>query len=229
MRKEPNQIPYTDIFKNAWQITWKNRFLWWFGLFLSLAAGFSINWNGGNWNNSDPREQAVWQKISAFFSEHPGLIPALVGITIALYIVFVILAALARGGAIKSIDYILKNQPAGFRPGMVEGKKYFWPILSLSIILFFFIALSAIVLFTPVFFLFFSRVYFGGILLAACAVLIFIPLIILASFVKTFGYIYIALGELGFRPAIENAYDLFLKNILTSIIMALLFLPIIHL
>ena len=221
----PN-IDYIKIFKESWRVTWANKYLWWFGFFMSLAAGFSFNSGGGNWNNSDPKEKEIWQKASDFFSQHPGLILALTIIAVIVYIIFVILATFARGGAIRSIDHLLKNQPANFRSGMAEGRKYFWPMLFLNITFFFSVILTVIVLFVPVIFLLFSKIYFGGVILAVCAVFIFIPLVILMSFIKTFGYIYITLGELRFWPAVENAYELFLKNIFTSIIMAFLFFPI---
>ena len=65
-----------------------------------------------------------------------------------------------------------------------------------------------------------------GILAAILAILISIPIIILASFIGKYASFYIILSDLGIKASIENGYQVFRKNILASIIMALFFIPI---
>jgi hypothetical protein len=219
MRKSIGDIPYMDILKKSWNITWNHKYLWWFGLFLALGGG---NLGRMNYAADENNNKEYGQQTMQFMSAHLGLVITFGIILAVIFLVFVILGIIARGGIIKSLDHINKNQGAGFRSGMKEGEKYFWKLFVLSIILVAIILVSLIVLATPTIFLFVIGAWPLGIVLAFFAVVIMIPLIILATFLGTFGQFYIVLGELSPWPSIENSYELFKKNIAPSIIMGLL-------
>jgi hypothetical protein len=222
MNKELKDINYIDIFKKSLDITWKNKTLWWFGLFLAIGGG-GIN----NFNYVFDEKNTNSNKIATqFISNHPGLVIAGAIILGVIFLVLMILSIFARSGAIESIEKILKNTPFGFRSEMKEGKKYFWKLFFLYITLFFLITAAVIVLAIPVIFLFTVKAYLLGIMLSVIAILIFIPLIVLASYIKTYGELYVVSGKLSSGNAISASYELFGKNLAASLIMGLLFIPI---
>jgi len=221
MNKKLPDIAYIDIFKKAFDITWKNKTLWWFGLFLALGGGM------GNINYVfDEKNKNSSEQVTQFISNHLGLVVTGAIIPTVVFLTFVVLSIIARGGIIGSIEKVLKNRPFEFRTGMREGKKYFWKIFFLGVILCLLVMASLVILATPVAFLFLAKSYILGVMLAIFAVIIFIPIVVLATYIKTFGEIYIVSGKLSSWSAIETSYDLFRKNLATSLIMGLLFIPV---
>ena len=219
-----SKVNYLDIIKRAIAITWKNRHLWWFGLFVALTgAGNSFSYSFGK-NNNLPSNAG--QKVLDFFSGHIGLVVLAVISGLILFLIFTILGIIGRGALIKSVDKISKNELSDFKTGFRSGKKYFWRILGAGIILTLFIVVAVLILATPIIFLFLNKAYLLGILLVFMALIILIPLVILATYLRIYGYIYIVLGEVGVWTAIENSYMLLRKNLGVSLIMGLIFMAI---
>ncbi|MFZ2188443.1 MAG: hypothetical protein WAV73_02705 [Candidatus Moraniibacteriota bacterium] len=223
----PN-IDYLKIFRDAWKITWKNRFLWWFGFFMLASGGLNYNY----FSSGDEKPQKDWQaftekiNLQQFLLEHTTFIAIGITLLVILFLVFLILNFIGRGALIKSIQRILKKEPASFKSGFQDGKKYFWSIFSIFFFSGLFIFICFIVLFTPIVILFLAKSYIIGTILAILALAIIIPLVILAKYIQSYAGYYVVLANLRPWLAIENAYALFRKNILTSIIMSLLFIPI---
>lgn len=217
-----SNIDYIKIFKRAWSITWRNRFLWWFGFFVALAG------SGGcfNFPVNNKWERVENGQIMNFVSDH--IVGIIIGAVILciLLIIFLILGVIGRGALIKGTERIVKNEPANFKIGMQDGKKYFWKLLFQDIILGLCIIVSLLVLFVPVAILFATKTYITGTLVAILAVFIFIPLMILIVFLRLYGRIYLVLGNAKIISSLELAYELLMKNKLASIVMGLLFIPI---
>lgn len=218
------KIDYLGIIKKSWKITWKNKFLWWFGLFLALGGGVSFNFPGNSeWKNKMGENE---DQITVFINQHWQIIIIVVALAVILGLVFFVLSLISKAGLIKTLDKIEKNLTGNFKKGFQEGKRYFWKILAVGLILGIFIFSLLVVLSFPVIFLFYVKSVVLGILFAFSAVAIFIPLVILASFIGKYSIFYLVLSDLGIRASIENGYQVFKKNILASIIMALFFIPI---
>lgn len=216
-----SSIDYIKILKKAWNITWHNRFLWWFGFFTALAGGsFNFPINDSEWKGAGN------EHLANFMSGHMALVITGAIILFMLLIVFLVLGVIGRGALIKETEKIIQNKPAGFKTGMKEGKKYFWKLLLQNILLILFTFLSFLVLAIPVIVLYVGKSYVIGTLVAVAAVIIFIPLIILIAFMRIYGQLYVVLAGLGVIPALERAYELLMKNKLASIIMGLLFIPL---
>lgn len=220
-------INYIDILKRAWNITWHNRYLWWFGLLIALSSpGMNYNLSSGHTEGPASPSSILFHSYSEFINSHMQIIIISAIVLAVLIIILVILGIIARAGLIKSIDEVCKSRPASFKSGMKEGKKYFGRLFLLGIAILFIVIASIMVLSFPVIFLFVSKAYALGIFLGILAFLILIPVLVLASFFKIFGYLYIVLGELSAWNALEKAYELFQRNLLASIIMGLMFIPL---
>lgn len=215
------KVDYIKVFRDAIKITWRNRFLWWFGLFVTLGSIGNMNYS---FNRSKNPEfgRVIGEQFQNIFQDH------LSWLLLGAALVFLLLALriLGKGALIKSAHSIANNQLSSYRSGFKEGKKYFLRLIGLGIFLTFFLIVGMLVLATPVIFLFANGNHVVGVVLAIFAILILIPLVIIFVFLKEFSSFYIVLGDLKIFSAIESAYALFEKNILSSIIFALLFIPL---
>lgn len=223
MENQPKKISYLEIFKQAFLLTWKNRYLWWFGLFIALSGVLtSFNYSSENIGNKSPMSQ----KTLDFLTAHPSLIITGLITFVIIFILLIVIGVLGRGALIKSLGEITAGRKASFKIGMRAGKKYFWKIFLLYFAIGLFNLISLILLATPVVFLFYTKSYIIGGLLGFIAILILIPLFFITSYLKTFGSLYVVLGNLSFSHSLENSYTLLVKNLKSTIILLLLFIPI---
>lgn len=218
-------IDYLKIFRDAWKITRKNRFLWWFGLFLLLSTISTPNY----FFPSDEKSKELWRTVNEkihlqeFISQHAVVI----GIVFtSLFLFFLALNLIARGALIKSTQKILQKKSINFKLGFREGRRYFWNIFIIFFFIGLLVAVCFFVLFLPIMMLVLAKSYVVATMLAILASVFFIALVILCKYLQTYGCFYVALANIRPWLAIENAYALFKKNILASIIMSLLFIPL---
>jgi hypothetical protein len=216
------KINYLNIIRKSWETTWKNKYLWWFGFFVALSGGGGINYFSGKDDTNHSREDQMMNWII----NHYLLVIAIAIIFLVIFVLFFVLNIIGRGALISSIEKKIKGEPNNFRSGWKEGKKNFWKIFNLNVLLGLFLIFTLIILALPVFILILNRSYIIGGLLAFLAIIIFVPIAILTAYLRIYGYLYSVLGQLKFWASLENAYNLFMKNILSSIIMSLIFIPI---
>jgi len=226
-----DKINYLEILKRAWAITWGNKFLWWFGLLISfgfpnLSYNYNIPLNNYKKGSDIDAGKEVIGKAMGFAVSHYKIITAVLIALIILAVFFLIIGILARGGLIKTIHDIDNKRKKSFREGFKEGKRYFWRLLFSGLLVNIFLIGTGIILFLPVIFLFYMKSFLLGFVTLFLAIIIFLPLLIISSFLKNYSSMYIVLGDLKILSSLENAYALFRKNIFSSIIMALLFIPI---
>ena len=223
-----SNIDYLKIFRDALKITWKNRFLWWFGFFMILT-GIS---NPDYFQKSDGKSLVDWQKFGQefqpqeFIATHAKLIAILGTIAFVVFILAIFLSLIGKGAIIKSTQRLLKKESASFASGWKDGRKYFWPNFKITLFSCLALAFCLLILIIPVITLFLSKTYFIAIPLAIFATLIIIPLLVIYKYIQTYACLYATLADLRPWLAAENAYALFKKNILSSIIMSLLFIPL---
>ena len=215
-----SKIKYRDIIHKAAKITWENKKLWWFGFFASLmSVGSSSSGNGENF----PGGKITEEKVADFITNHVTFVIGAGMFLFILFILFLVLRVIGRGALIKSIEKVIKKEAVSFKPGMKEGKKYFWRVLGIGFMSAAFIIFAVIILAAPIVVLFLNKAYVFGVLLTLLAIAILIPLLMLACFIRVYGYLYAVLGDLRIWTSIENAYVLFCKNLGASIIMGMIF------
>ncbi|PIR73256.1 MAG: hypothetical protein COU40_03305 [Candidatus Moranbacteria bacterium CG10_big_fil_rev_8_21_14_0_10_35_21] len=223
MKKQIKDIPYLEILKKSWKITWSHKYLWWLGLFISLGSlGTSFNYSSGD--NEIITEAG--QKFIQFINTHYAIFLTLVLLVSLLFIGLALLSLLARGGLIRSVKNILEGKNVSLKESWKFGRENFLKIFSITLVIGLFMFLALLILIVPIALLFFNHSYWIGGILTFLAILIVIPLFILAFFIRTFGYLYAILGRLSIWSSIENAYFIFSKNIGPSFIMGLIFLPV---
>ncbi len=221
-----DQINYGNLIKEAWQITWKNKYLWWFGFLVALSGGTSSNFSSGGWGEKGGWEENVQQKISDWVALYWEWIILGCILLFLLMVVFLILNIWGRGALIASLGKITVKEPTDFKTGLKEGRKFFWSILSLNLFLLGMGLAALIILGTPVAILFLLKAYWVGGFLAFVGLLIFFLLVVLFTYLQKYGILYLVLGKVSFWAALENAYRLFRQHLLPSIIMGAIFIPL---
>lgn len=220
------KINYISILRNSWHLTWHNKYLWWFGLILAIGSGgFNFNFP---FNTEDKKfdNEKFAQAADAFFSHYWQWIVAGAILLFVLVIVLAVLKIISRAGLIKSVSKIVSGETTSFKKGFIEGKKYFWKLFLLGLLVFFFMFGIALILFTPVVFLIFLKSYIWAAILGVLAVFLVIILGIIISFIKEYAQLYLILANLNIKNSLENGYLVFRKNILPSIIFSLFLMAI---
>ena len=87
----PN-IDYLKIFRDAGKIAWKNRFLWWFGLFMLLPGITNIRYSPQSKDAPQGNWQVALEKLhlQEFLSSHTAFIAVTLSILSILFLIFLV-------------------------------------------------------------------------------------------------------------------------------------------
>lgn len=132
-------MDYGKIFKRSIKITWKNKFLWIFGLLGSQGGGCNIPSGGGPSGDGadfEGFEQLGLGSFGDFWAQYGQLIGLIVFGLILLGLVFFILSIIFRGGLIHSVNQLNEDLPTGFGDGWRAGVRHFWRLLGLTMLFF---------------------------------------------------------------------------------------------
>lgn len=211
-------IQYLDTLKQAFSITWKNKFLWFFG-FLVLLGSIGTNLNV---NDNDVAEQGQKiQFIIAFIQNNPGL-SAILGLVMVMVLVgLFLLRILAATGIIKAVNDINLYRQLSVVAILKESRVYLVRLLLLELLIGTVLVIVAIVLAIPVLYLFAIKATLLASLAMAVAIVIILSLVFLAYFLAKYAGFYIILSNTKLRMSLELAYAIFVKNIKESLVMSL--------
>lgn len=211
-------ISYFDILKQAALLTWKNRFLWFFG-FLIMLGSMGSNFNTGN--NESTQQNLNMQFLPDMFKDSPALFIAVIIVVVVVGIILFLLRIVATAGIIKSVNDIKLYSQLSIGAILRESKKYLGRLLLLEILVGLVLAVIAVVLAVPVVYLFAIKVKFLAWAIMAVAIMIILPLIVLAYFLLKYASFLIVLVDEKIRMSLELAYAIFLKNIKESFLMGI--------
>src|SRR5665648_199063 len=96
-------INFLEIIKQAFSLTWKNKFLWLFGFLVflgSITSSFNLQ-NGASDKNTDSTSS-----LTIFIQPHPGLFISLSVLLIIIIITLFLLKIVATTAIIKSANNI---------------------------------------------------------------------------------------------------------------------------
>lgn len=230
-----------DILTKAWQITWKYKILWIFGILASCVEG-SGGGNGGGggsgsgvdgsrFNGEDlglPFESWIQEAVRYFenFERQPeqyvGLIAVILMVLCVLWLAAVALGTMGRIGLIKGA--LLADREAeliSFGELWQESGRHFWQVISLWLILWLASFIVAVILMLIIAA---GAVLTMGLLVACLLPLLclLIPLLWLLNLVFEQATIAIIKEERGIMDALQRAWELIRANIGSYILMALI-------
>lgn len=227
---------YRKILQQAINITWKNKYLWFFGLFATLVGTGgeyqllnNISENDGEkiffkLSSSSIFDPAAWSNFFTYLSSDywramSSVILLIVIIALAIFIL--ILSITSQGALVQQTEKIAnkKTKDINLSSGTLAGQKHFWPVLGINIGLKIIISLMFSLIAIPI-------IFSGGSILTTTIYvilfLLFIPIIISFSLIARYAIAYVVIKKNKLSEALDNAWYLFKKNWLVSVEMAII-------
>jgi hypothetical protein len=133
---------YGDIIRDAFRITLRNRYLWFFGFFAG-GTGFNYPGNipsgGGNFNPDNWRRSgASLSGLAAQFGQgalgNAALVVGIVVVVLLLVLVFVFMAILSQGALADSVAAIDRGEGRRFGSTFRSGWSNFWRVLGYFVV-----------------------------------------------------------------------------------------------
>lgn len=231
---------YRNILKQAWTMSWRNKYLWFFGIFAALlgnGAGYEIltkSFNGGSisnfwagWERFSATGIFSWQalhniKILIVEDSFSMILMFFVLLTIIILFGFLLWLAIASQVAlVNNAAAVINKKNVKFQNGVSAGTKYFWPALGVNILVKIAIYIIFALISLPVVFTAGKVNLLTANFIYVMAFVIFIPLAIALSFMSKYAIAYLVIKKDDFWGSIKKGWELFIKNWLVSFEMAL--------
>lgn len=232
---------YRSLLRQAWEITWKHKYLWFFGLFATLVAG------GGSWEYQVLTQNLNQNMIDGSYFRLDGILAlgeivksffiglasifqydiwtiinvlSILLVSLFLLIFFVWLAIACQTALIGDIRKILNAKKKDFvlsiQEGLTAGHRHFWPVLGLNLLAKILISFLMFIASLPLLFMVVS----DASVLAMAYVILFvisIPAAMGLSLLIKYAIAYRVLENKSFVSSIEAGEKLFRKNWLISL------------
>ena len=133
---------YGSLISEAFWLTWRHRFLWFFGFFVG-GASFDFNYPAGSGDRGG--SPPAWlNDLAQWISDNLALFLA-VAITLVTVMVLILIAlsVLSQGALAESVAALHRGEPRRFRSTWRAGLAHFWGGLGLKV-LFFVVSLGLI-------------------------------------------------------------------------------------
>jgi hypothetical protein len=237
---------YRSLLKQALTIAWKQKYLWVFGLFASLVA------SSGSWeykilteNLNQSMAGGSYYKLSGFLSVgefiknffisfknifNYDLVTILNAITLLLIaliimVVFVWLAIVCQAALVSGIKKLSnnkkKNSLLSLRLELAESNKHFWPVLGLNFLTKVLISVAFFIIGLPLLFILIKDSTTAAIIYTLLFI-IFFPVATGLALMLKYAIAYNVLEKTSFVKSIKKAWQLFMKNWLVSLEMAII-------
>ncbi len=216
---------FGEVLTRAWQIIWKHKILWIFGILASCSSGNRFNGssggrNSGFGNGSDPTARFGYEfaRISDWLSNHILIIVAASIFLMLIALVFVFLGAIGKIALIKGTFKADKGaEKLSFGELFSESQPYFWRVFGLS----FLFGLALLVVIVP--FILIGFLTKGiGLLCMIPLLCVLIPIIIVVSIVLEQANAAIVLEDLSMMDGLKRGWEVSRSNAGAILIMALI-------
>jgi len=231
---------YRDIFKKAWLITWKNKYLWFFGLFAVLLGNggeydFLFNFLGvnndggvssglGGLAQTGILSRQILPNLARAFVNDPVtfLIIIIVFFVIAVLICFLVwLIVVSQTALINNTAKIIGGKDSSFKEGIEVGVKKFWPVLGMNIV-------QKVLIYLFIFILGLSLFYgsLGTSIFYQILFFIFLLISLAISFLIKYSLAFLIIKDRNFRDSITEGWLLLKRNWLITLEIAVLIIAI---
>ncbi len=238
---------YRQMLLQSFRIAWKNRYLWFFGLFASLLSigaeyqilvramsrGASLEWMS-DWSNFFHSGLFSWgffPKLVDMFVTSPLLMSVVLVISLIALTVFLMLvwlAVVSQIAIVNNSDKILKSKKEvadlNLHTGVLAGAKNFWPVFGLNFVSKVIINILVFVVSLPLMFIFWNKGTSAAIYIILF--ILFIPVAISFSLLIKYAIAFVVLKKERLYPAVRHAWKMFVQNWIISLEMAFLLFAI---
>ena len=215
-------MDFGAILSRSWQIIWKHKILWFFGILAGCSSA-----NAGSSNLRFTYEADLPPRLQYFFNNTPGWVTAsLIGLVILFVIVAVILAiflgTIGRVGVIRGAIQADQNTRKPEFSELFNGSMpYFWRVFGLNVL----VGLAVALIFGA----FVAIGILGSIVTLGLGLLCFIPMLCLLvpvswviGVVLEQANIAIVVEDLGIMPGLQRAWEVVKNNAGNYIVLALI-------
>lgn len=217
---------YINLIKRSFQLAWKYKFLWIFGLFIALVSGGGLNFYGFDSGTETNQNYNLNSEFGSFLGHNFGWILAVLIILFLILIALWILAIFSQGGLIACAEKLERGEKTNLKDGLKIAKEYFWRIFGLNLLIGLILFFSFLILGLPVGLLFYFQLWGRAILLLLLALVIFVPEAILLNLILTYALRGIVLGNKKIMESLRLGYNLVINNFWQTIVIALILIGI---
>ena len=141
---------FGEVLTRAWQIVWKHKVLWIFGILAGCGRGGGGGSGGGQVRGSGdqpfPPLEQFFQQIGQWIENNPWIVAVLILLVIVLVIVGIFLGTIGRISLIRgTYQADGGTERLNFGELFSESMPYFWRVFGLSLLIF----LIALFVFIP--------------------------------------------------------------------------------
>jgi hypothetical protein len=125
-------VNYGDIIRDAFRVSWRNKFLWFFGFFAAGSSGasniFNVPTDFGDRGDLSGMGRWIGENLLA-------LLAVLVVVALVLALVFLVLSLVSTGGLAESVAALDRGEERRFSSTWRAGMANFWRVLGQWILL----------------------------------------------------------------------------------------------
>jgi hypothetical protein len=233
-----NNFNFGEVLTRAWQIIWKHKVLWIFGILASCGRGGSSGNSGNSGGSGDNGFDGsnLPPQVTQWLQWIENNLTTFIAITIALvcviWIVVTFLSTIGKIGLIRGTAQVEGGaESLVFGQLFSESTPYFWRIFGLSLIL----SIPAVIVVAALFaaLIVFAASASGGSDAAGIGMVAMLPLLIgciclLVPVMFVLGMIFrqaeraIVLEDMGVMPAVSRGWEIFRGNLGPIILMAII-------
>jgi membrane-anchored glycerophosphoryl diester phosphodiesterase (GDPDase) len=219
---------FGEVLTRAWQIIWKHKVLWIFGIFAGCGRGGGGGSGGtggggtGPGNQPFPELERTMNQLGQWISDNPWIVAVFVLLVIVLVILSIFLGTIGRIGLIRG-TYRAEAGAERLNFGEVfsESTPYFWRVFGLSLLIF----LIALLVFLPLVLggTLFSVVTAGiGMLCLLPLICLLVPLLWALSVVIEQANVAIVLENLSIGDGFRRGWEVVRANVGPILILTLI-------
>ncbi len=230
---------YRNILSQGWKTTWRNKYLWFFGLFAALLGNggvLEIIFRGSDSSMSQGIFPSIWRilntgifSLKTFSSMGQLLVKDPISLFFALFIFIAVIALtvfliwliiVSQSAIVHNSANIITSKEHDFKGGLEVGMKKFWPVLGYNAIVKLIIYIVFVLISLPILMSIAKSYFTVSSLVFVISFIIFIPFSIILSFIAKYAIAYTVIKGNNFISAIQSGWRLFTKNWLVSLEMA---------
>jgi len=216
---------FGDVLTRAWQIIWKNKVLWVFGIFAGCSqGGGSSGTAGGGGGGTSPSGgssfpfERMMDQFRQWIGDHPWVIAFFIAAALVIIVLGIFLGTIGRVGLIRGTYQAEQGAEQLIFAELFSGSMpYFWRVFGLS----FLIGMVFLVIFLPIvaFGVLTAGIGFACLLPLIC---LLVPVSLVVNLVVQQANAAIVLNDLGIMDGFRSGWDVVKSNVGPVIVMAII-------
>lgn len=211
---------FGEVLTRAWQIIWKHKILWVFGIFAGCSGGGGGGGGGGFSNGNQPFGEfgRMMERVGDWISENPWIIALFVLALIVFIVLAIFLGTVGRIGLIRGTYQAEQGAESLVFGELFSGSlPYFWRVFGLS----FLVGLAFLVVMLPIiaFGVLTAGIGFACLLPLIC---LLIPVGMVVNIIIEQANAAMVLDDLGISDGFRRGWDVFKSNLGPVLIMAII-------